>query len=184
MTIIANNCAGWRLAETLKEPYKTPTIALQILPEEFPKLCANLKYYMDQRLMEYTHYSEKHREAMIRLLGQEPTFPCGIVGDIAVLFQHEKDFKTAKEKWDRRKERIDYNDLAFVFCLDYKRYEKEAQEMSDLHLPRTFIFTNNFHIPGPHYFYVVPDGLCFLDVIDGRYIFESDFDRGELWRQR
>lgn len=185
MTIIANNCAGWKLYTALHTRYDSPTIALQILPEEFPKFCSNLEYYMSQRLVEYTKLSQKHHEQITRLIEMEPYFPIGILGDVAILFQHETDFAEAKKKWERRKERIDYDNLAFVFCLDYPRYQKEAQEFRDLGLKKSFIFTRDFDIEGDHHRYTVPAGnpdLCYLNM-DGpnHFIFEGNFNRGKLW---
>ena len=114
----------------------------------------------------------------------DPDFPIGQLGDIAILFQHETDFQEAKRKWDRRKERINYDNLAYIFCLDYPRYQKEAQEFRNLGLKKSFVFTRDFDIEGDHYRYTVPDvkDLCYLNT-DGpkHFIFEGRFNRSLLW---
>lgn len=185
LSIIANNCSGWKMYCDLHQQYASPTIALQILPEEYPKFCNNLKYYMDQELTECKDLTKAHYAQIKRLIETEPYFPIGRLDDIAVLFQHETDFNTAREKWNRRKERIDYDNLVYMFCLDYPRYQKEAQEFKDLGLKKSFVFTRDFDIKGDHYRYTVPSGnpdLCYLNT-DGphHYIFEGNFNRGLLW---
>lgn len=184
MSIISNNCAGWCLYKSMRLPYDSPTIALQIMPEEFTKFCKDFKHYMSLPLMEYTLRSERHISYLKRLY-QGPVnypvdFPIGIVGDIMIAFQHYNSFQEAKEKWDRRKARIDYDNLNFIFVLDYDRYAEEAQEFSEANLDHGFVFTNGFDIPGKHYKYIVPEGACFLDVFDKRYVFEGDWRREEL----
>lgn len=185
MTLISNNCAGWCLYKSMCIPYDSPTIALQIMPEEFTRFCQNFKYYMDQELIEYTDLSDTHKEYLKRLY-QGPVyypdlkFPLALCGDILIAFQHYKTFKEAKEKWDRRKARIDFDKVNFIFVLDYDRYQQEAQDFCSAGLDHGFVFTNDFDIQDPHYKYVVPEGLCFLDVVNGRYVFEGNFRREDL----
>ena len=166
--------------QSMKVRYDSPTIALQIMPEEFTKFCSNLEYYMGQRLMEYTNISQQHQKYLKNMYDGPIGFPIGICGDILVAFQHFNTFQEAKEKWDRRKARIDYDHLNFVFVLDYQKYKQEAQDFANAKLPNSFIFCRGFDIDGPHYNYTVPEGLCFLDVIQGRYIFERGFNREDL----
>lgn len=184
LSIIANNCSGWKMYTSLHCRYDSPTIALQILPEEFPKFCANLQHYMSQELTEYKDLTKAHYNQIKRLIEMEPYFPIGRLDDIAILFQHETDFQAAKEKWNRRKERLNYDNLVYMFCLDYPRYQKEAQEFRDLGLPKSFIFTRDFDIKGDHYRYTVPEvkDLCYLNT-DGpnHFIFEGNFRREALW---
>ena len=118
ITIISNNCSGARMQQDLRMQYCSPTIILQILPEEYPRFCKYLKYYMQAELKEYTEFSDRHHKQMVKLLGREPYFPCGILDDVAILFQHYDTFQDAKEKWERRKARIDYDHIGYIFVLE------------------------------------------------------------------
>ena len=64
ITIISNNCSGARIQQDLKMQYQSPTINLQILPEEYPKFCKNLKRYLSCNIKEYTDFSVIHKEQM------------------------------------------------------------------------------------------------------------------------
>lgn len=44
-------------------------------------------------------------------------FPCGMVGDVEIRFNHYKTFDEAKAKWEERKQRIDWNNL-FIIGID------------------------------------------------------------------
>ena len=43
-TIISNNCTGGAVCHELGMEFKSPTINLQILPEDYPRFCANIEY--------------------------------------------------------------------------------------------------------------------------------------------
>lgn len=182
-TIISNNCSGAYMMRALNIKYNSPTIFLQVLPDEYPKFCNNLKEYMQKDLIEYKDYSDKHIESMKKLLGEVPGFPCGLLGDVAILFQHEKSFDEAKRKWDRRKERIDWNHIGYMFCLEFSDFKEAAKEYGELRLPHSVLFTRSFDVDVPieHYRYDVPVDSEYLAIrSNGKFVFESYFDR-ETW---
>ena len=180
LTIISNNCSGARLQQDLRMQYQSPTIILQILPEEYPKFCMHLKHYMDAELKEYKEFSEIHHLQMVKLLGQEPYFPCGIIDDVAVLFQHYETFEEAKEKWERRKARMDYDHIGYMFVLE-KPYIVEAMEFGNLPLKNSVLFTRGFDVDVPieHHRYDLPEGTEYLqrDPRTGFRYFEYGFNR-------
>lgn len=183
MTIVSNNCSGAYEMRALDiAPYTSPTVFLQILPTEFSKFCKNFKHYMQYELTEYVDFSEEHKYAMQMLLGYVPDFPCGLLGDIAILFQHEKSYNVAKEKWDRRKQRIDYDNVYYMFCVEYERFAFCAREFANMHLPNSILFTRGFDVVTdiPHYRYD-KDAEYLLMEPTGRFIFEADFERQKFF---
>lgn len=44
-------------------------------------------------------------------------YPCGKIGDIEIRFNHYKSFDEAKEKWEERKKRINFDNL-FIMAID------------------------------------------------------------------
>ena len=105
-TIISNNCAGGAVLHELGMEFKTPTILLQILPEDFPRFCKNLKTYIDYDLIECHTFTPYEEHKFIKMFGGIPKMPIGLIGDVLVCFQHYETFEEAKKKWDERKARI------------------------------------------------------------------------------
>lgn len=181
ITIISNNCSGARIQQDLKMQYQSPTINLQILPQDYPKFCKNLKYYLSCDMVEYKEISETHWKQMVEILGHEPDFPCGLLDDVALMFQHYKSFEEAKEKWDRRVKRVDYDHIGYLFVLDRNRYEEEAREFGNLRLPNSVLFTNGYDVDVPieHHRYDLTGKQEFLsrNPVTKLRMFENNFDR-------
>jgi len=184
-TIISNNCSGAALYHDIGSMFFSPTILLQILPSEYPKFCKNIREYMSLEVEEYTNISQKHAdEAFWLLRGNAPYFPMGLLGDIAILFQHYDTFEAGKEKWDLRKQRMDFEHLGFIFVLERENREA-AQEFGNLNLPNSALFMRDFDVDVPitHINYHVPDGMEYLNRSPetGQRYFEGHFDRGTFF---
>lgn len=178
-TIIANNCIGGSILHDLGLRFNTPTINLQILPAEFPKFCQNLKHYMETELIEYKEPSNLHKYDLINMFGHTPKgeFPYGLCDDIIICFQHYSTFKEAKESWDRRKERIDYEHIGYIFYLAWDYDKKRAIDFMNLGLKNSVIFTEGFDIAIPHFRIDVPKGAHFLDIAtNGKKYYEQIFN--------
>lgn len=178
-TLIANNCIGGSILHDLGLKFNTPTINLQILPAEFPKFCKNLRHYMETELVEYKEPSNLHKYELINMFGHTPKgeFPYGLCDDIIICFQHYPTFADAKAAWDRRKERIDYNHIGFLFYLAWDFDQKRALEFADLGLKHATIFTERFDIGIPHFRVDPPEGAHFLDIApNGKKYYEQEFN--------
>lgn len=151
-TIISNNCAGAAIMHDLGMEFKTPTVNLQILPEQFPKFCKHLEYYMNQELYEVTSclydLTETQAEYINTMFGVYPTFPIGLLNDILVLFQHYDTFEEAKAKWDERRERVDYKNIGYIFHARGPEYKESAAKFLALPLQNKLCLTQNFALPG------------------------------------
>lgn len=166
--------------------YNSPTVALQVLPEEYAKFCKNLKEYMSYDLVPYTDFSEEHALQARHMYGCVPDyFPCALCGDIVIYFQHDTSFEVAKEKWNRRKTRIDYDHLGFIFYLNTPQYGYLAKEFEELDLKNYVIFTQGFDIDAKKYCRCdIPQGVEFLQRMpDGRRYYEGDFDKKEFLKR-
>lgn len=190
-SIISNNCMGGVMYHRHNMPITTPTVKLEIMPEDYAKFCTNIHHYMDVEVMEYPELSEEDKAKMIRMYDKIPeTYFFGKIDDIMIAFAHYDSFECAKRLWDRRRKRIEWDNLAYVMHMHYqgRGYEKEVQEFLDLNLPHSAAFTNGFKV-GNSYMYTVPDvpGIDDFGWYNGQYTIEmgSGFDeekflRGEL----
>lgn len=106
-TIISNNCWGGQVYQDLNIPYQTPFIGLYLIIPCYLKLLQNFGYYMKQEIT----FAESSKYETINAERKMHRYPIGKLGDIELQMVHYKDEKEAKEKWERRKERINWNNL-------------------------------------------------------------------------
>lgn len=109
-TIISSTCVGGKIYHDLGLRFTSPTINLWIGAKDFLKFVKDLKYYLeDCELSEIKDSNEEN--------------PVGILGEgnkkVTIHFTHYPNFKIAKEKWNSRKKRVNY-DKIYIF---FHRYE-------------------------------------------------------------
>ncbi|PST93281.1 DUF1919 domain-containing protein [Photobacterium sp. NCIMB 13483] len=103
-SIISNNCIGGITCSDLDQPFNSPTVDCFFYSSCYIKFCQNLKYYFSQELVEVpeSKYAGKCNYVVAHL------------DDIEIHFIHDQDFSLAKEKWDRRKQRVNFDNLFFT----------------------------------------------------------------------
>ncbi len=147
ISIISNNCIGAAIAGSCRLCYNSPTVNLQIMPEDYVEFCVNLKDYLSEDLIEVGSFSKCELEKVEKLYGITPEqcgFPFGKIGGVLIAFQHYKSFEDALDCWNRRKQRVFSADIIkHVFIVD-ERYKKEAEEFDKADLTGSLLFTNNF----------------------------------------
>lgn len=112
ITIISSNCIGGCIYNDLGLKFNSPTINLFFEANNYIKFCQNLKYYLNTELIE-----SKDTKA---------TYPIGILDDIKIHFLHYSNFFEAKEKWDSRKKRVNYEKLFFIMT--------DRDQCNDIHV--------------------------------------------------
>lgn len=99
VTIISSNCVGGVMYHDLHLPFTSPTINLFFEPDSFLKYVENLEYYNDKEVVDVTNGA---------------SYPVGRIGDVELHFLHYNPFEEAKESWNRRKKRINYDNIVIV----------------------------------------------------------------------
>ena len=101
VTILSNNCIGGCIYHDTGKQFLSPTINLFMSIDDFISFCLDLKYYIEQDLIEVNDGSK--------------VFPIGKLGGkgktITLNFQHYKTFSDAWQKWDDRKRRIIFSNI-------------------------------------------------------------------------
>lgn len=113
-TIISNNCWGGFIYQSYSLKYNSPTIGLFFVAEDYIKFISNFKNYINMDLIEVNYKNSKWYD----ILKNNPSFGCypiGKLGDIEIHFLHYKTFFEAKEKWNIRKSRINFERIIFKF---------------------------------------------------------------------
>ena len=114
-TIISNNCWAGHVYRFFGLPYQTPTIGLYFFSEDYLKFVFNLKYYLSQDLVFISYKNSKYRRILEERGGENIRCPIGVLGDIEIIFLHYKSCQEASEKWNRRKERIIWDNIFIKF---------------------------------------------------------------------
>lgn len=110
-SIICSNCIGGIIYHRLGKQFMSPTINLWMYQYDYLKLVLNLREYMNTEL---------------EFIESEYDFPVAKLGDITLHFNHYKTEKEAKDAWDKRKKRINYDNLFLIM------YDKDGLTSEDL----------------------------------------------------
>ena len=141
MSIISNNCIAGVIYHDLGLQFKSPTINL-FFPDakDFLKYVNNLKYYNSHDLIEVIdNYS----------------YPVGKIEDIEIHFLHYKTFLDAKNNWEKRKKRINYDNLMVIMTDQDGGGTRDAiEQFSKVSYPKIYLtnkhldYSWSIYIPG------------------------------------
>ncbi|MBK0348154.1 DUF1919 domain-containing protein [Aerococcaceae bacterium zg-ZJ1578] len=132
-TIITNNCWGGRVYEELNLPFNTPFIGLYLYAEDYLTVIKNLKQYMEMDLY-FTQTSRFKQD-------YDNSYPVGNLGGVELHFVHYSSEVEALEKWNRRKQRINYDNLFVKFNDDNQCTYEHLKEFDSLDLNHKVIFS-------------------------------------------
>lgn len=102
ISIISNTCWGGVAYKHLGLECLSPFKNLFIKDFDYIKLLSDFRYYMELPL-EFDHYE-------VGVGGSVP-YPVMRLGNVYVHCNHETEYETAIEKWERRKKKLNYNEL-------------------------------------------------------------------------
>lgn len=114
-TIIANNCWAGKVYQRYGLPYMTPTVGLYFWAEDYIRFISDLKYYMSLELSMIPATRSKHYDMLVNR--NQLLVPIGKLDDIEIVFLHCKTEQEAIEKWERRKKRINWDNLYIKFSM-------------------------------------------------------------------
>ena len=114
-TIISNNCWAGGVYEDLQLPYQTPTVGLFFYAPCYIKFVRDLKQYME---LDFTFFKDEsmYSEANTFRKDRNWYYPIGVLGDIEIHFMHYKTEEECISKWNRRKTRINWDQLYVKMC--------------------------------------------------------------------
>lgn len=116
-TLISNNCMAGIIYHNLGEMFRSPTINLYIEGKEYLEYCKNFEIYSKCELYEDTEAKKAFPVGVLIPRGYKDCIP------IHVYFQHYHSFEEAKEKWELRCKRINYDNLFFAWEFYDTKYD-------------------------------------------------------------
>lgn len=139
-TIISNNCWGGYVYNRYGLPYQSPTVGLYFYADDFIKFVKSLKYYLNCELKFISYKQSKYCNELIRK-GQT-SVPIGLLDDVEIIFLHYKSEDEANEKWKRRVQRVNYENIIIKFSQANLCSFKHLLEFDSLNFKKKFIFVS------------------------------------------
>lgn len=138
-SIIASNCIGTFMYYDMKLRYLSPTINLSFEMNDYVRFLEDLPRYLEQ--------------PVVPCADDRFDYPCGMIGDVQIRFNHYKTFEEAAAKWEERKKRIDWSNL-FLIGIDGDGCTYDSLRRFDaLPYPHKVILTHKPYpeFPSAHY---------------------------------
>lgn len=110
-TILCSNCIGGIICNRLGKQFLSPTVNLWFFQDDFIKFLLDLKGYLTEELV-FIESKYDHPVAKLR--------------DIKIFFAHYHTEEEAAAAWNRRKERINFNNLYIIM------YDRDGVTREDL----------------------------------------------------
>jgi len=114
-SIICNNCLGGFIYQYYNIEYRTPTLGVFFLAVDYIKFLSNIKFYLSKQLEfispKESMYYEDFKNSALSI-----DFPIAKLSDIEIFFMHYKNEDEVIKKWNRRINKINWNDLIIIFA--------------------------------------------------------------------
>lgn len=127
-TIISQNCIGGVLYHDMGMEFLSPTINTFISAPDFIKLVQQLKYYLEMDIEMFW--------------GEE--YPIGLLQDVEIHFAHYNSCKEAKDSWERRKKRVNWDKIV-VLATDRDGFVKETYNLWKVIPYPKILYTVNYN---------------------------------------
>ena len=142
-TILASNCAAGIFYHRLGHKFLSPTINMWFRQDDFIKFCCDLKHYISCEL--------------VFINEEEYDYPVAKLDDIYLYFNHAKTKDEATENWNKRKSRINYDNL-YILLYDRGNVSKEEYlRLNDVNCKNKVVFTPNKEFDLDFAYYIKPN---------------------------
>lgn len=109
-TIISNNCWAGHVYRRYGLNYNTPTVGMYFFPDEYLRFVSNLKVNVNLPMSFIPVEKSKHYKRLKEL--NQINVPIALLGDnIEIVMLHYHSEEEVLEKWNRRKQRINWDYL-------------------------------------------------------------------------
>ncbi|MBO5396691.1 MAG: DUF1919 domain-containing protein [Clostridia bacterium] len=139
-SIISNNCWAGRVYQYLDMPYLSPTAGLYFFAPDYIKFVSDLKKYLDAPLEFIAPEESRYFEELKKR--NQLDKPIGKILDVEIVFLHYSTKEEASEKWNRRKQRVNFDHIILKFSRMDLCTEKETEEFAALPFSNKFMLNN------------------------------------------
>lgn len=145
-TIISNNCWGGMIYESYGLPKESPTVGMFFIAKDYIEFLSDLKGYINGKLTfikpEESRWKDMPQVSENKRFG---SYPVGVLSNgknsIELFFLHYHSEQEAREKWERRVQRINWNKLLVKFNDQNGCTETEVYKFMKLPYKNKLFFT-------------------------------------------
>ena len=139
-TIISNNCWGGHCYEYFGLPKQSPTVGAFFFVSEYISFVKNLRKNLSKEILFIDMTQSKHYDFLKR---KNIHCPIGLLDDVEIFFLHYPNEKIVKEKWERRVNRVNWDNLIFKFSMMNDCSLHDLKDFDELDLPgKKLMFVN------------------------------------------
>lgn len=143
-SIISNNCWGTFVYKKFNLQYNSPFVNLFIFSEDYCELLENFTPKILESIQFIEHENSKYIDRLKERGHFKLSYPIGIIGDsIELHFLHYKDKEDARQKWEERVKRINYDKLLFKFSDSEGASDDMIRRFNALQFKNKICFTAN-----------------------------------------
>ncbi len=143
-SIISMNCNGGIISHNLGLRFLSPTVNLYMNAEDFIRFCENLTYYLN--------ISEMVECKDLEVIGDRK-YPVAYLGDLKLFLVHYKSIEEAQEKWNERKKRVNWENIA-ILNTDREGMTEELKDRFERLPYRKVLFVHKPDERHPSCFYI------------------------------
>lgn len=145
-TIISNNCWGGMIYESYNLPKQSPTVGMFFMAEDYIEFLSDLKGYVFGDLTFIKPEQSRWKGApQVKEDKRFGLYPVGVLSNgkntVEIFFLHYHSEQEAKEKWQRRSERINWDRLLVKFNDQNGCNEKDVEQFIRLDFKNKVFFT-------------------------------------------
>ena len=119
-TIISNNCWGGEIYEYYGLQKQSPTVGLFFMSDDYIRFLSDIKSYLESELLFIKPEDSKWKNYWQSKDSRFGNYPIGVLHnfrgeEVEIFFLHYKSEQQAKEKWERRCNRMNWQRLIVKF---------------------------------------------------------------------
>ena len=138
-SIISNNCWAGTVYRYFGLPYQSPTAGLYFFGTEYVKFAGDLRHYLNTPIEFIDSCDSAHYETLKSR--NELSKPVGIIDDVEIVFLHYPTPEEARAKWERRVERVNWDNLFIKFSQMNDCREEDLRAFDSLEHTNKICFT-------------------------------------------
>ena len=146
-TIISNNCWGGMIYESYNLPKESPTVGMFFMASDYIRFLQHLKEYITEGELLFINPQDSSWKDEVSGDKRFGSYPVGVLKldemdpGVEIFFLHYKDQQQAREKWQRRCSRVNWNKLIIKLNDQNGCTEEDVKNFADLPYKNKLFFT-------------------------------------------